>query len=146
MKRFRLQVLPVPESVLEELLENPNNLSKEDLAVAVETLKQQGVFSFRKVLRDIVRVPMNQQTGATLEEIEKSLPLFEALRKTIDGDVLELEDETWRFLCEKLESVRVTRIDERWITLRHVVKNATADVLDGQPNVTQIKRKKTNGA
>jgi|SRR5215471_1684698 len=87
-------------------------------------------------VRNVLRAPL--QGMPWLEDAEKSGRVMHALHGKSVGQILELEDADWEFLCQKVRGARWAIIDERLLRFAHTVLNATEDVLDAGGNTTTL--------
>lgn len=132
MKRIRLISIPLSDEEFNEVLERPDvqGLSGTEQKELIETLRENTSFNFKTALLAAMRVPLDKNGGLSIEEIERSLTIIAELKKTEIDEILELDDEDMDFMVKKLDAVRMTVFDDRWVTLRRTVKNATKDVID----------------
>lgn len=63
-------------------------------------------------LQSTMRMPMNPQGGADIEEVRNSIRVIDALEKAgQDAQVLELEDSDYEFLVTKISAAKYTFAD-----------------------------------
>jgi hypothetical protein len=82
-----------------------------------------GEFDYKEQLIGIMEVPLNQNEGARIDEIRKSMRVIDVLEKA-EG-VLELEDADYTFMKEKVLSIGFKQID-------HVVLDFLEEVSSGE--------------
>lgn len=78
-------------------------------------------FNYVDQIKTIMRTPANPQAGADIAEIERSLRVLNAVRELKTGDVLQIEDADWDYLCERVRN-------QRWMLADQVVVAFKADV------------------
>jgi hypothetical protein len=130
MKKIRLENVPISEDTVGEVLSQSPDLSQEDREKVAENLRKNGVFKYKQVLINSMRTPLDPRSGLSIEEIEKTLPILDAIKKIEEEGVLELDDKDFEYIEQKLAAVRFNGFDERWVRLKHTIKNATKDLLD----------------
>jgi len=79
---------------------------------------------YRFLIEQAVRIPMNRQTGATIDEMRKGIRVLDALEHVQDN-VLSLEDADWVHLREKVEHMPWSAVDRRFVQFYDDVMNAT---------------------
>lgn len=79
---------------------------------------------YRSLIEQGVRVPLDRQNGATIDEMRKSIRVLDALDASQDG-VLSLEDADWEFLKTKVERMPWTMVDRRFVTFHDEIMEAT---------------------
>lgn len=131
MKRIRLENIPVAQEIIDELLDQNPGLSDDDREKVVREVKAKNVFKYKAVLISAMRSPLSS-TGLSIEEIERTLPILTAIKAVEEGGVLELDDKDFEYIELKLSAVRINGFDDRWVRLKHVIKNASKDLLDGK--------------
>ena len=110
MKRIPLRTLPDPDQ--------PN--------------VPDAVIEYAAVMRQIIRRPLNQQTGADIEEMRKGIRLLDAI-DNCDSDILVLEDNDWEHLAAKTRAMPWAIVDRRVLQFCDDVLNAT-DTVPAPPN------------
>jgi len=78
---------------------------------------------YRLIIDQSLRVPLDRQTGATIDEMRKAIRVLDALDKS--QDVLELEDADWEFLKSKVERMPWAVVDRRFVQFYDDVTGAT---------------------
>jgi hypothetical protein len=106
MKRIQLLSLPDPRFTLGDAAYESNRI---DYASLVE---------------QVLRVPLDRQGGASIEEMRRSIRVLDALDGRI-GNVLELEDADWEHLKTKVERMPWAMIDRRLVQFYDDVVGAT---------------------
>lgn len=84
---------------------------------------------YRFIVEQAVRVPLDRQQGATIDEMRKGIRVLDALDKS-QNDVLELEDADWEFLKQKVEKFPWAQVDRRFVQFYDDVTNATDAIRD----------------
>jgi hypothetical protein len=79
---------------------------------------------YRSTIEQVIRVPLNRQTGATIDEMRKGIRVLDALDRA-QNNLLELEDADWQHLKEKVEAMPWAMVDRRFIVFHDDVLNAT---------------------
>lgn len=102
MKRILLRSLPDPRNPLDEA----------------------GRVDYRSVIEQAIRVPLNRETGATIDEMRKGVRVLDALDAAKD-DVLALEDADWEHLKQKVEHMPWVMVDRRFVTFHDDIVQAT---------------------
>ena len=81
---------------------------------------------YRNIIENAVRIPLDRQAGATVDEMRKGIRILDALDAAPLGDgVLELEDADWEFLKQKVEKFPWAGTDRRFIRFYDDVMSAT---------------------
>ena len=111
MKRIRLLSLPYPRFAPDDPLYEPNRVD------------------YRTIIEQCVRVPLNRETGATIDEMRKGIRLLDALDRS-KQDVLELEDADWDFLKQKVDKMPWAGTDRRFVQFYDDITGATEAVRD----------------
>ena len=106
MKRIYLKSLPDPR------------LQPDD-----PTYEQQRV-DYRSIVEQAVRVPLDRQSGASIDEMRKGIRVLDALDAAQDN-VLTLEDADWEHLKEKVEKMPWAMVDRRFVQFHDDVTEAT---------------------
>jgi hypothetical protein len=83
----------------------------------------EGDLDWAEVIRQVIRRPMDPQTGVTIEEMRKSVRVLDALEKS--NGTLELEDADWEHLKEKTLKMPWGVIDSRILQFVDEVTMAT---------------------
>ena len=84
---------------------------------------------YRNLIEGAVRVPLDRQMGATIEEMRKGVRILDALDQARD-DVLALEDADWEFLKQKVDKLPWAGTDRRFVQFYDDVMGATDAVRD----------------
>jgi hypothetical protein len=79
---------------------------------------------YRTTIETAIRVPLNRETGATIDEMRKGIRVLDALDASKD-DVLALEDADWEFLKQKIEKYPWAYSDRRFVRFYDDVMQAT---------------------
>ena len=79
---------------------------------------------YRELIEQVVRVPLNRQTGATIDEMRRSIRVLDALETATD-DVLALEDSDWQVLRDKVEVFPWGMVDRRLLAFYDDVVGAS---------------------
>lgn len=84
---------------------------------------------YRDIIENAVRIPLDRQAGATVDEMRKGIRILDALDRvtwsSADGDILELEDADWEFLKSKVEKFPWAGTDRRFVRFYDDVMSAT---------------------
>ena len=86
---------------------------------------------YRSMIEQAVRVPLDRQNGATIDEMRKGIRVLDALDASKD-DVLSLEDADWQHLKDKVEKMPWAMVDRRFITFHDDIVGATEAPRDAQ--------------
>jgi hypothetical protein len=78
-------------------------------------LRDLGDLSYRDVLREVTRRPLDPKQGADITEMRQSIRVLDAL-DTADG-TLELEDSDYSHLTDKLQKMQWNLVDKRIVQL-----------------------------
>jgi len=78
---------------------------------------------YRVLIENVVKVPLDRQTGATIDEMRKAIRVLDALDRA--QGVLELEDADWDFLKQKTEKAPWTLVDRRFVQFYDDIMGAT---------------------
>lgn len=90
------------------------------------------VIEYRAVIAQCLKVPLDKQSGANIDEMRKCIRVLDAL-DSAQGDVLELEDADWEILKKKVTSMPWAVVDRRIVMFHDDVMLATDIVpLNGQ--------------
>jgi len=95
VKRIQLKHLPDPRFVIGTTEYNANLLD------------------YRNVIEQAVRVPLDRQAGATIDEMRRGIRVLDALDAA--DEVLTLEDADWEFLVQKVERMPWAQVDRRFV-------------------------------
>lgn len=68
---------------------------------------------YRVVIEQAVRIPLDRQNGANIDEMRRSIRLFDALDRA--NGTLELEDADWELLKQKVERMPWANVDRRFV-------------------------------
>lgn len=79
---------------------------------------------YRNIIENAVRIPLDRQSGATVDEMRKGIRILDALDEA-QQDVLALEDADWEFLKNKVEKFPWAQTDRRFIRFYDDVMQAT---------------------
>lgn len=79
---------------------------------------------YRALVEQALRIPLNRETGATIDEMRKSIRVLDALDASKD-DVLSLEDADWEFLKQKVEKMPWAMVERRFVTFHDDIMQAT---------------------
>lgn len=90
--------------------------------IELKRLGPEPVVDYVEVFGNVIRRPLNPQTGADISEMRQSLRVLDALDKA--NGYLELEDADWEHLKLKLHAQPWNVIDQRIIDLVDEVDNA----------------------
>lgn len=116
MKRIRLLSLPDPR-----------------LDVDDRNYESQRV-DYRAIIEQAIRVPLDRQQGASIDEMRKGIRVLDALDMTgregstsltHDNGILELEDADWEHLKLKVEKMPWAMVDRRFIQFHDDITQAT---------------------
>ena len=79
---------------------------------------------YRMIIENAVRIPLDRQTGASIDEMRKGIRILDALDAAKD-DVLALEDADWEFLKQKVEKFPWAGTDRRFLEFYDAIMHAT---------------------
>jgi hypothetical protein len=79
---------------------------------------------YRSVIEQAIRIPLDRQAGATIDEMRKGIRVLDALDAS-HSDVLELEDADWEFLKTKVEKMPWAVVDRRFVQFHDDITGAT---------------------
>jgi len=85
---------------------------------------------YRVLIEQVIRVPLDRQQGATIDEMRKSIRVLDALDKADPGGVLELEDADWEHLRTKTERMPWAMVDRRFVKFYDDVVGAGDGLLE----------------
>lgn len=85
---------------------------------------------YRNIIENVVRIPLDRQQGATIDEMRKGIRILDAL-DAAQQDVLALEDADWEFLKSKVEKFPWAGTDRRFLKFYDDVTGATEAIRDG---------------
>lgn len=88
---------------------------------------------YRSLIEQALRVPLDRQAGATIDEMRKAIRVLDALDSAQD-DVLTLEDADWETLKAKVEKMPWAMVDRRFIQFNDDIMDAT----DAPRNPTRV--------
>ena len=80
---------------------------------------------YRLLVEAAVRVPLDPQKGASIDEMRKGIRVLDALDRAIGDAPLELEDADWEFLKSKVEKMPWSLTDHRFVRFYDDVMGAT---------------------
>jgi hypothetical protein len=72
------------------------------------------VVDYRSLIEQVLRVPLDRQQGATIDEMRKSIRVLDALDMAQDG-TLALEDADWEHLAQKVRAFPWGMVDRRLV-------------------------------
>lgn len=78
---------------------------------------------YRTIIDQAIRVPLDRQNGATIDEMRKGIRVLDALDRA--NGTLELEDADWDFLKQKVEKMPWAAVDRRFVRFYDDVMQAT---------------------
>lgn len=67
---------------------------------------------YASIIKQVIRRPLNAQTGADIEELRRGIRVLDALDKC-DSDALVLEDSDWQHLADKTRAMPWGVVDRR---------------------------------
>lgn len=111
MRRIRLLNMPHPK------------ISRDD------PLYDANLVDYRSIIEQAIRVPLDRQNGATIDEMRKGIRVLDALDAAQD-EVLTLEDADWEFLKTKVEKMPWSQVDRRFVQFYDDIIGATDAVRD----------------
>jgi|SRR5215467_9802851 len=82
----------------------------------------QQTVEYRSVIEQAIRIPLDRQGGATIDEMRKGIRVLDAL-DAADGQ-LQLEDADWEFLKQKVEHMPWAAVDRRFLEFHDDIANA----------------------
>lgn len=71
------------------------------------------LLSYRTIIDQAIRIPLDRQNGATIDEMRKGIRVLDALDRA--NGTLELEDADWDFLKQKVEKMPWASVDRRFV-------------------------------
>lgn len=80
---------------------------------------------YRLIIEQAIRVPLDRQNGATIDEMRKGIRVLDALDRAIGDAPLELEDADWEFLKTKVEKMPWAQVDRRFVQFHDDITGAT---------------------
>jgi hypothetical protein len=84
---------------------------------------------YAAVIEQVIRVPMDRSTGATIDEMRKGIRILDALDR-VQFEILELEDADWEHLKTKVEKMPWGQVDRRFVQFYDDITGATDAVRD----------------
>jgi hypothetical protein len=84
---------------------------------------EQNRVDYRVLVENAIRLPLDRQQGATIDEMRKGIRVLDALDR--NAEVLELEDADWEFLKQKVEKMPWAMTDRRFIRFHDDIMLAT---------------------
>lgn len=78
---------------------------------------------YREVIEQAIRVPLDRQAGASIDEMRKGMRVLDAL-DSANGELV-LEDADWEHLKLKVERMPWAMVDRRFVTFYDDVMQAT---------------------
>lgn len=95
-------------------------------------LYEQNRVDYRAIIEQAIRVPLDRQQGASIEEMRKGIRILDALDRTIfpseREEILELEDADWEHLKLKVEKMPWAMVDRRFVQFSDDVTQATDEL------------------
>jgi hypothetical protein len=79
---------------------------------------------YRDIIENAIRIPLDRQSGATIDEMRKGIRILDAL-DAAQQDVLSLEDADWEFLKSKVERFPWGGTDRRFVQFYDDIMHAT---------------------
>lgn len=79
---------------------------------------------YRSLIEQAIRVPLDRQGGATIDEMRRGIRVLDAL-DTAQDHVLVLEDADWQHLKTKVEHMPWAMVDRRFIQFHDDIMEAT---------------------
>jgi|SRR5215472_12076833 len=79
---------------------------------------------YRNLVEQAIRLPLDRNAGASIDEMRKGLRVLDALDAVKDG-VLALEDADWEFLKTKVEKMPWAITDRRFVQFYDDIHDAT---------------------
>ena len=83
--------------------------------IELKTLGPERAISYRDVLTEVIRRPLNPRDGVNISEMRQSLRVLDALEAS--NGTLELEDADYQHLKDKLEAMQWNVVDRRILQL-----------------------------
>jgi hypothetical protein len=80
------------------------------------------VLEYRTLIETVVRVPLDRQNGATIDDMRRGIRILDAL-DAAHGE-LTLEDADWSYLKQKVEHMPWASVDRRILRFVDDVLNA----------------------
>jgi len=81
--------------------------------ITLRRLSDEGdVLEWAQIIKQVIRRPLNPQSGADIAEIHQGIRVLDALDRC-DSGVLALEDSDWQHLCDKVRAMQWGVIDRR---------------------------------
>src|SRR5262245_4350893 len=94
------------------------------LLVLMDPQSQVETIDYREVIEQVLRMPLDRQSGATIEEMRRGIRVLDAL-EAAENNVLALEDADWEHLKLKVEHMPWGFVDRRLVHFRDDVCEAT---------------------
>jgi hypothetical protein len=88
---------------------------------------------YRDMIEQAIRVPLNREKGADIDEMRKGIRVLDAVDRSKDN-VLELEDADWEHLRDKVKVVPWAMIDRRFVEFYDDIMGATDAVHASRTN------------
>jgi hypothetical protein len=104
VKHIELRSLPDPRFSVDDPLYAPN------------------VITYASIIEQAVRIPLDRQSGATIDEMRRGIRVLDALDHA--NGSLELEDADWEFLRQKVERMPWSQVDRRFVRFYDDVMSA----------------------
>jgi hypothetical protein len=92
-------------------------------SIPLRTLGPEPAISYRDVLVEVVRRPLNPQQGIGIAEMRASIKVLDALERS--NGTLELEDSDYEHLKAKLDVMQWSVADRRILTMIEDVSAAS---------------------
>jgi len=80
---------------------------------------------YRLLIESAIKVPLDRQNGATIDEMRRGIRVLDALDRAIGDAPLELEDADWEHLVAKVEHMPWGSVDRRFVRFHDDVLEAT---------------------
>jgi hypothetical protein len=94
------------------------------------------VIDYRAVIEQCLRVPLDRQTGATIDEMRKSIRILDALE--VASDTLALEDADWEFLKRKVDAMPWAVVDRRIVRFHDDIVGASDESINGLVRAEEV--------
>jgi hypothetical protein len=88
---------------------------------------------YRSVIEQAIRVPLDRQSGATIDEMRKGIRVLDALDRVPPEGVIELEDADWEHLRHKVERMPWALVDRRFVQFHDDITGASETPRDALP-------------
>jgi hypothetical protein len=94
------------------------------------------VIEYRAVIEQCLRVPLDRQAGATIDEMRKAIRILDALEAATV--TLQLEDADWEFLKRKVDAMPWAVVDRRIVRFHDDVFNAGDESVNGLVRAEEV--------